>query len=154
MLFGLVTAALICVWLNRTAGKRACTKWLQTGEPKLEAITIEKTSHWLPGKMTCDHEEAVRYFESCLANAVPWTQQDPLAPYYDNDCTVLLHFADGTEYRSPAPCRITAKGLGLSLPGERRIEENFGTSYVAFRDPMPNEWKQALRTLLGPQAVD
>lgn len=70
-------------------------------------------------------------------------------PYYHyNECSVVLRFADGTEYRSSGPCEITAEGIQLPLPSE-----NAGLGFYAFRDPMPDGWKHVLNTLLGAGTV-
>ncbi len=145
VLFGLVTAVLIYVWLQWTIGERTCKRWMDRGEPRLESITIELTSKWDPGEVTCEDEEAIRYFEATLAAAAP-SAFDPNSYYFD--CNVVLRFANGAEYRSPGPCEISAKGIQLPLP----LEKTHSGSY-SFRDRMPDGWKQALNTLLGPESV-
>lgn len=153
LLFALVTAALLYLWLDRTAGERACNRWLRTGEPQLEAITIKTRSVWGSGEATCENEEALRYLQACLAaNAVPVA--DPAHPYYDHSCSIVFRFADGNEYRSPAPCQISVRSLRFSLPGEKRINGDSASRDLAFQQPMPESWKQVLVTLLGPQAFD
>ncbi len=152
ILFAVVTTALIYVWLDRTAGERTCKKWMEDGEPRLEAIAIKMISRWQPGEVTCDAEEAIRYFESCLAAAHPLTPA-PSNRYYRNECTVTLRFASGAEYRVPGPCEITAEGLSFSLPGDERRSNDTGSRCFAFQDPMPDSWKHVLNTLLGPGTV-
>ena len=103
--------------------------------------------------MTCDDEESLEYFRGCLSAAKAWTYEDRNSANWFNECAVVLRFQNGTEYRSSEPCKITAEGLGFSLPGQERAEHNLGSTYVAFRDPMPDGWKNLLKTLLGPAAV-
>lgn len=145
-LFGLVTVALIVLWYDRTAGARACRSWRATGEPRLESVSIKMTSPWRPGEATCEDEEAMRYLEGCLAVSQPWEYAG--RRYNDiKECTVVLRFANGGEYRAAGPCEITGGGLGLSLPGE-------GARYLTFQGPMPDKWKNALNRLLGVGTVE
>ncbi len=148
VLFGLVTAVLIYFWLEWTLGERTCKRWMDSGEPRLESITIKLTSQWSPGEVTCEDEEAMRYLEATLA-APPGAPPAEAAPYSYNGCNVVLRFANGAEYRPPGPCEITGKGILLPLPLERTHE-----GYYTFQDPMPEGWKQALNTLLGPESVE
>ncbi|NLS96754.1 MAG: hypothetical protein GXX96_31860 [Planctomycetaceae bacterium] len=148
VVFLLVSLGMIWIWLQWTVGERACKRWKKTGEPRLEAVTVKMTSHWRPGEVTCDDEEALRYLEACLATAV--SQPSPTNAYFRryNECSVALRFADGAEYRSPGPCEITAEGIQLPLPSEKA-----GLGYHAFQDPMPDGWKHVLNTLLGAGTV-
>ncbi len=153
ILFAVVTVALIYVWLDRTAGERTCKKWMRNGEPRLEAFTIKITSRWQPGEVTCNDEEAIRYFEACLNAAIPLAPT-PSNRYYRNECTIVLRFANGTEYRSPGPCEITAEGIQLPLPDQERLSDDVSTTRFAFQEPMPDSWKHVLNTLLGSGTVE
>lgn len=144
--FILVTVILIALWYSQTAGTRACRSWRKTGEPRLESVTIKMTAIWLPGEATCEDEQAMRYLEGCLAAAQPWEYGG--RRYFNNkECTVVLRFANGAEYRVAGPCEIRGDGLGLSLPGE-------GSRYLTFQSPMPENWKNTLNTLLGAGTVE
>lgn len=147
-LFFLATALLIYVWIASTAGERACRSWLEEDEPRLKAVTIEMARYWNKAPVTCDDEETIRYFESCLDTALHSEDFSTHGSYF-NDCTVVLSFDNGAEYRSPGPCEITADGIQLAFP----VELDRPTRY-AFREPMPEGWKRVLNTLLGPGTVD
>lgn len=145
-----VTLVLLHFWLDRTAGERACRRWIESGEPALEAITIKLDVRWGSREVTCDDQEAIRYFESCLSAdgfQVAGGNGDFVYPV---KCTVVLRFADEREYRVPGPCEISAKELTFSLPGPNRFSERNGS----FRGPLPDGWKHALNTLLGPGTVE
>ena len=148
--FCFATLALAFFWYVRTAGERSWKRWTKTGEPALKAITMKLDSRWQSGEVTCDDEQAIRYFESCLSvNGFQVTYGDEDF-YYNRQCIVILRFADGTEFRLPGPCEISTKGLSFALPGQDCLSHRNGSS----QKPLPDSWKHAINTLLGPGTVE
>lgn len=149
-LFCLVTLTLAFFWYDRTAGERTCKRWMKTGEPALKAITMKLDSRWQSGEVTCDDEQAIRYFESCLSvNGFQLTYGDDTF-CYSRQCVVVLRFADETEYRLPGPCEISTKGLSIALPSQDHLPLRDDSS----QEPLPDGWKHAINALLGPGTVE
>jgi hypothetical protein len=160
VLFGLITAALVYFWLARTAGERACKRWLETGEPRLKAITIRASRLQDRTEVTCDEPKAIRYLEDRFANADPWTNSHAITGsvrfpsyVYGAEIAVILHFRNGADYQCPGPCVLSANGLGIYLPGRHRSKEDSPTTCLSFDDPMPDSWRRVLMTLLGPEEM-